>query len=489
MSKTKLHVDGMHCASCEMLLEKELRKIKGVYRCHASHKKGEVDIEYKGDLLQREIQKAVNRCGYQAVGKRKKNKKQISHKNTFNDYLEIAMITVGVIAGVFLLNKIEIARFFPDFGSQVNIAIALILGVVASVSTCLALVGGIVLSFGSMYPVSKNNRHPFLSRTLPHLYFHVGRIGGFALLGGILGLIGSKINYSVSFTGYLTIVIAVVMIYIGLQILGLVPNITKLGFHLPKGLSQKIDTLQGSNHALAPILIGVLTFFLPCGFTQTMQLAAVTSQNFFTGALIMGAFAIGTMPALLSIGVGSTYAQKGDFNFFNKLIGVVIIFFAFYSLNSGLVLSGSSFTLNFWKSPNTAHAAVISGDTQIVKMDVDWVFKPNEFKIKKGVPVRWDINGINVSGCSNEVVIPKLNIRKKINKGSNIVEFTPTEEGIIPFSCWMGMLNGRFIVTDEKGGFSEVSENEIEKELNQPIPQGTCGGGAGGCGCTAPPNF
>jgi plastocyanin domain-containing protein len=46
------------------------------------------------------------------------------------------------------------------------------------------------------------------------------------------------------------------------------------------------------------------------------------------------------------------------------------------------------------------------------------------------------------------VVIPKLGIDKKIQKGLNVVEFTPTQTGVLPFSCWMGMLNGRFIVTD-----------------------------------------
>ena len=113
-------------------------------------------------------------------------------------------------------------------------------------------------------------------------------------------------------------------------------------------------------------------------------------------------------------------------------------------------------------------------------MDVDWTFKPTELAIKKGIPVRWEINGINVSGCSNEIVIPKLNIRKKIGTGLNIIEFTPEKEGIIPFSCWMGMLNGRFIVTDEGGNLS----GETKAEASEPIPAGSCGGSGGGCGCS-----
>ncbi len=195
----------------------------------------------------------------------------------------------------------------------------------------------------------------------------------------------------------------------------------------------------------------------------------------------MAAFALGTLPALLAIGIGSSYTQKRKFTFLNRLIGVVIVFFALHSFNSGLVLAGSTVTLDFWKSGNNATAAVISNDEQVVKMDVDWTFSPTEFRIKKGIPVRWEINGINVSGCSNEVVIPKLNISQKLQKGLNIVEFTPLKEGVLPFSCWMGMLNGRFIVTDEEGDLSSASAQEI----SQPISQGSCNGSCGVSTCAA----
>ncbi len=472
----------MHCVSCEILLEKELKKIKGLKSCKISHKKGEADIEYDSAVPISDLEKAVQNCGYEAV-KKGEVKSELHHKNTTEDIIQIILIVISFLAILFIFKKIEIMRFLPNFGTRINIMIALLMGVVASLSTCLALTGGIVMSFGAMVKVKENGNH-FWPRTIPHFYFHAGRIGGFALLGGILGLIGSKINYSLAFTGYLTILIAIVMLYIGLQILNFVPNITKLGFHLPKALSGKILKLQGANHHLAPILIGVLTFFLPCGFTQTMQLAAVTSQNFLTGALIMGAFALGTMPVLIAVGVGSTYAHADKMQFFYRFIGVVILFFAFYSFNSGLVLAGSPVTLDFWKGSGSAATSIISGNVQVVKMDVDWVFKPNEFKVTQGIPVRWEINGINVSGCSNEIVIPKMNIRKKIDVGLNIIEFTPEKEGVLPFSCWMGMLGGRFIVTDETGNVSKETEFEASKPMPAAACDGSCGGSCnGGSGC------
>ena len=216
MSHT-IYIKGMHCASCEIILEKELKQVKGIRNCKLSHRKGTLSIKCKGAPPLNEIKKVVRDIGYHVVSKNDKNNKEV--QNTFRDYIQLIFIFMGVAAIAFFLQQFEITRFFPEFGSNVNVFVALLLGIVASLSTCLVLVGGIVLSFGNMYQVRDDKKHTLFSRSLPHIYFHVGRIFGFALLGGILGLIGSKINYSLSFTGYLTIVVAIIMLYIGLQII------------------------------------------------------------------------------------------------------------------------------------------------------------------------------------------------------------------------------------------------------------------------------
>ena len=430
----------MHCVSCEVLLEKEFKKVKGFQSCKISHKKGSADIACADNVPLVKLEEAVKACGYSLSEKPEKAQREKP------DYFEIGLIVMVLGVVFWVLKALEISRFFPNFGADAGIAVALLLGIVASLSTCLALVGGIVMSFGSVVEVEDNKKNHFLARALPHIYFHIGRVGGFALLGGLLGLIGSKITYSLSFTGYLTIVIAVVMFYIGLQVLNIVPNISELGFHLPKWLSKPLHNLEGKDGHFTPIAIGALTFFLPCGFTQSMQLAAVGSGSFTKGALIMAVFALGTLPVLFSVGVGSTYANQKKFGFFHRVIGVVLIFFAFYSFSSGFTLTGLPGISSFQKSGAQTTSAEITDDVQVVKMDVDWVYKPSEFRIKKGVPVRWEINGVNVSGCSNEIVVPSMNISKKLNSGMNIIEFTPKESGVLPFSCWMGMIRGKFIV-------------------------------------------
>lgn len=67
-----------------------------------------------------------------------------------------------------------------------------------------------------------------------------------------------------------------------------------------------------------------------------------------------------------------------------------------------------------------------------------------DITVKAGVPVRWNIHAEaeKITGCNNEMVIPALDLRIPLEPGDNIVEFTAEEPGVIPYTCWMGMLRG-----------------------------------------------
>ena len=75
-------------------------------------------------------------------------------------------------------------------------------------------------------------------------------------------------------------------------------------------------------------------------------------------------------------------------------------------------------------------------------------YVPNYFIVKKGIPVKWVIDGKNVFGCQGYFVVPSLNISKALNPGENLIEFTPKDSGFINFSCGMGMYRGRIKVLD-----------------------------------------
>ncbi len=75
---------------------------------------------------------------------------------------------------------------------------------------------------------------------------------------------------------------ALVMILLGADLVGI---FRQSKITLPAGIFQMFKKME--HKTFTPIIIGVGTFFLPCGFTQSMQIAALSSGSFLTGGLIM----------------------------------------------------------------------------------------------------------------------------------------------------------------------------------------------------------
>ena len=98
-------------------------------------------------------------------------------------------------------------------------------------------------------------------------------------------------------------------------------------------------------------------------------------------------------------------------------------------------------------------------------------YSPNSFVIKNKIPVKWNINVKQLTGCNNEIIMNDYNIDVKLKQGLNVIEFTPEKTGTISFSCWMGMIRGSFIVTDT----GTASQQEIVAAT--PQSSGSCGCG------------
>lgn len=95
-------------------------------------------------------------------------------------------------------------------------------------------------------------------------------------------------------------------------------------------------------------------------------------------------------------------------------------------------------------------------------------YVPNVLYVQKDIPVRWIINGEQINSCNNQIMIPVLNIKKKLVTGENIIEFTPQGEDF-KFSCWMGMINGIIKVVDD---INTVDLSKQETEI--PLGSGCC---------------
>lgn len=322
---------------------------------------------------------------------------------------------------------------------------AFLVGIVASVSSCLAIVGSVVIAFSEKYRAKKEAF--FDDAIKPNMLFHAGRLSSFFILGGLLGAIGGGINLSGRLVAIYTLIIAFIMAILGLNILGFFPRITALGLCMPKMFRERWDNLRKSENSLMPFFLGIFSFFLPCGFTQSMQLIALASGSFWQGGMILFLFALGTVPALMALGITTAWTRSKNILVFQKVAGVLILLFAFYAFNSGLALIDVRNNI-FEKSNSKQKNLKTDVAEQIVEMYVTSAgFSPSVLKIKKGVPVRWVIKGDSVTSCTNKIIVPSLGISQSLNSGDNVVSFTsPDKIGEIPFSCWMGMIRGKFIV-------------------------------------------
>lgn len=439
-NKLVVNIAGLHCKACEILSENRLNKINNVVGSKVNFRTGQAEIFYDNEQPDlSEIRRALKEIGYRLD--------ENSPKQKAGAGPDTAWLSTGLlIIIVFLL--IRQFNFFDLSGlisSEFSWPLALLVGLIAGVSTCLALVGGLTLGVAANYAKTNPDASP-RQKFYPHLIFNAGRVIGFFLLGGLLGLLGSTIKVSPIINGFLTIFIGVIILILGLRLLDIFPSINKLDFSLPKIFGRKIKSDK-------PFLLGALTFFLPCGFTQAMQIYALASGSFFSGGLIMSLFALGTVPGLLGLGGLTSVLSGKKSKLFFQLSGAVVILFALINLNNGLNLVSVSAKAYPPKISDTAtqSSAVngTNGDFQIVRMtESNSGYAPQELTVKKGRPVRWIIEAKAPYSCASALLVPSLNIDKQLKPGENIIEFTPTISGNIPFSCSMGMYTGNIKVTD-----------------------------------------
>lgn len=447
MKTTAVSIKGMHCKSCELLIEDELMKIKGVQKVEVSHKTGEAVMHYSGETPSNgSVKRAVKSAGYE-LGKTE-NLPLVSAKT--GDYADLGMSFV-ILVLLYLIGR-ELGLFnlsVQSGGNYSSLPIVFLVGLTAGVSSCMALVGGLVLGVASKF----SQAHPDASVTkkfVPHLFFNLGRIASFFLLGGLVGVIGSVFQLSASMMGLLVIAVGAVMAVVGLQLTGIFPRLSNVSITLPKGISRTLGITEGEGEysVRSSILLGALTFFVPCGFTQAMQLYAMSTGSFITGALTMAVFAIGTTPGLLGVG-GLTSFMKGQYSkLFFKFAGLVVIALSVFNISNGLTLAGLRTT-----PKSTVQAAAVDPNVtvedgkQVVHMvQTGQGYSPDTITVKKGVPVKWIVKSEDPNSCASSLVVPLLNIRTLLTANEQVFEFTPKETGDIRFTCSMGMYSGAFHV-------------------------------------------
>jgi plastocyanin domain-containing protein len=204
----------------------------------------------------------------------------------------------------------------------------------------------------------------------------------------------------------------------------------------------------------------------------------------------MGVYALGTVPLMLGLGNIVSLITQEKIQQVMKFSGAVVVVLGLLTINRSFANFGENAVNKPAKSNAVVSETAEESDKiipyQAVKMDLTYQgYVPSTLTVKKGIPVRWIINVKEMSGCTNEIIMPAYNIKKKLQYGENVIEFTPRDVGEIKFSCWMKMVWGKFIVV---GGDESVSNSvPVETASVAKLPEETdvldSGSGQAGCGC------
>ncbi|TSC58290.1 MAG: heavy metal transport/detoxification protein [Candidatus Peregrinibacteria bacterium Greene0416_19] len=439
----------MTCRSCELLIERLLKALPGVTEVFASERKGHVEVLSDARLpapslgdLQAALEGRYRLRPSNGIVAVRDEPPGTQH------WLEVGGMLVLIVALFLILRKTGIVTLSATTEGIVSLTAVFTIGLVAALSTCLAVVGGLLLSVSakwneSFHPTSRWDKFR------PLLLFNAGRLAGYFLLGGLLGVVGSTLTLSTRLNGLVTIIVAIIMVILGLNILKVLPK-RYCTLPLPRWMKDRIRRVGESRSPLAPLLLGALTFFLPCGFTQSMQALALTIHDpspvvsFFQGGMIMFVFALGTLPSLLGISIVSSVAEGKAGRRFLTFAGTLAVFLGLLNLRSGLLLTD----LDPWSIlPVTASAGqdpnvtIDARGRQIIRMYVtDEGYAPDSFTIDPSRDTWIYANAPRpISGCASFMAVPALNQSRQITVGDNWLALgKPTRNFVI--TCSMGMM-------------------------------------------------
>lgn len=435
-----IRITGMHCPSCDILVRTKLEGKSSITKVVPNQKDKTLAITHTEPLSIDEINSVLCEYGYKVS-----NLSEVLDDRQFSIQrnLKEAFIYAVIIGGIYYI--VKDLKVIPDIMTNPTSGAggAFVLGLVASVSTCMATTGALLAGYTHLV----KDKSQVAKQTI---LFITGRLVSYAFFGFLIGLFGGIFTSLASFEGVINIFVAAILVAVALDMLKILSLATIIDL-IPgmKSMKNGITQRSSSKSSVAgAFLLGVSTYFLPCGFSLSTQAYAISIANPVMSSLIMTAFAAGTIPALFALGFLSKLRNTKIYTHINKVVGIIVLFVGISYIANTMTLYGVSVNFQDSATPTDSAAVPIKDGKQIVQMTATSSgYSPNSFVIKKGIPVRWEIDGKEIFGCQGAIKSPKVGVKiTYLKPGENIIEFTPTETGVIQFSCSMGMFSGKFTV-------------------------------------------
>jgi len=118
-------------------------------------------------------------------------------------------------------------------------------------------------------------------------------------------------------------------------------------------------------------------------------------------------------------------------------------------VNRGVALGGYTFNLPALSTIGMLEKPIINrtlDGTQTLQMKIsDKGWSTMKIPYEQGQKIKWEIDATKLTMCSSTIEIPQLGIKQKLSKGINVIEFHPGIHQELVYTCWMGMMKGKFI--------------------------------------------
>jgi sulfite exporter TauE/SafE len=421
----------------------------GVERAEVHYTTGTATVSYDADCLSlKELYTVIEALDYQVI----EDSKAGDQPGTGTQIVGILLV---IIALYMLMRQFGISTLtaaFPLAEAGMGYGMLFIIGLITSVH-CVAMCGGINLSQCIPNAASREKR----DRTavlFPSMLYNGGRIISYTVVGAVVGALGSVISVSGRLQGIVQLVAGICMVGMGISMLGIFPRLRRFTVPLPRLFTRRIE--EKRERSTNPLIVGLLNGLMPCGPLQAMQLYALSTGNPVSGALSMFLFSLGTVPLMFFIGALSSFLSKKFTAAVMRAGAVLVTVLGLTMFSNGWSLSGFSLdmvnplrnpTARTERSGAAPFEPVMSDNVQIVSSTLSGGRYP-AITVQEGIPVKWTINAPQgtINGCNNRMIIREYGIEYRFKTGENVVEFTPTRTGRIPYSCWMGMIRSSITV-------------------------------------------
>lgn len=465
-------INGMTCVNCENKIERTLKNKKGIANAIVSFGKGTALVTYDPNQISvSEIKEIIEQLGYVST--------QTAVSSIFGpddkkiSSLQVVGVFVILIALYMIINRFggfNIFNYFPQAKEGMGYGMLFVIGLLTS-THCIAMCGGINLSQCVPYKTPQAEKSKISSLT-PSILYNSGRVISYTVIGGLVGALGSAVSFSGTGKGIIAAVAGIFMVIMGLNMLNIFPWLRQFNPRMPKIFAEKINEQKKSNR---PLYVGLLNGLMPCGPLQAMQLFALSTGDPFKGAMAMLMFSLGTVPLMFGLGALSSVLTKKFTSRMMTVSAALVVILGVFMLSNGMALAGyampfSSGPVNQSSSSSVqgVQAEIIDG-VQVVTTSLDsGSYEP--IVVQAGIPVQWNIQAEagDINGCNNKIIVPEYNLEKPLEPGDNIIEFTPDKSGVVPYSCWMGMIRSQITVVDDLGDTSQIPETDPSINSNLP---------------------